>query len=71
MLLVELKWFTDALMQSEAPLTRKGSDDSKFWHITDVRVHLYLHSYIADGAQACLSGYATAKLVLLHSSTLQ
>ena len=57
MLLVELKWFTDALSQSEAPLTRKGSDDGKFWHITDVRAHMYLHSYMANGAQACLSAY--------------
>ena len=41
MLLEELKLFSDALSQSEAPLTRKGSDDAKFWHIADVGVHMY------------------------------
>jgi len=40
-LLEELKLFSDALSQSEAPLTRKGSDDAKFWQIADVSVHMY------------------------------
>ena len=39
-LLAELKCFSEALSQSEAPLTRKGSDDARFWHITDVRTHM-------------------------------